>query len=292
MNGLKINSDSKIVVSFSGGRTSAVMSKMLLDYYGKRRCRFVFANTSSEHPKTLEFVNKCDEAWDLGVVWVEAKINHKGKGRAFGTKYNVTDYKNAKRNNEVFEDMVKKYGLPNTSYLHCTRELKERPILAWVKDTQPENYHLAIGIRADEMDRVNMDGMRKRNIIYPLLDWGITKPDVLGFWRRQEFDLGLQEHHGNCVFCHKKSDRKLFTLAKENPEYFEFPKHVGRKYEFVNSPDGRKIYRKHRSAEDILREANSKDFKMWDDKYVLNGYDELDVGGACGESCEVFTDLI
>ena len=49
----------KLAISFSGGRTSALMMQMLL----KRKhefsdIRITFANTGCEHPATLDFVNE------------------------------------------------------------------------------------------------------------------------------------------------------------------------------------------------------------------------------------------
>jgi len=283
----------KIIVSFSGGRTSAFMSKMLIDQHGKDRVVCVFANTGSEDDRTLDFVNECDNRWGLNVVWLEAKVNAEKEG----TTYTLKNYKEAARNNEPFEDVVRKYGLPNMKYLHCTRELKERPIDAWIKDNfKSDEYLLAIGIRSDELfTRLknkfkNTEELKhyrekgylsKRNIFYPLLDAGIKKVDVMGYWSLQDFDLNLPEHLGNCLTCHKKSDKKLYKIARDTPEAFEFTSYIGDKYKNVKSDreEGRKIYRGNRTANDILIAALNENY--------IEQY-EFDLDG-CGESCEVFT---
>ena len=52
----------KIVVTFSGGRTSGYMCWWLITYMGHLYdFVFIYANTGMEHEKTLEFVNKVDE---------------------------------------------------------------------------------------------------------------------------------------------------------------------------------------------------------------------------------------
>jgi 3'-phosphoadenosine 5'-phosphosulfate sulfotransferase (PAPS reductase)/FAD synthetase len=49
-----------IQVSFSGGRSSAMMAKIMIDNYPKDELIFTFANTGRELPETLDFVNECD----------------------------------------------------------------------------------------------------------------------------------------------------------------------------------------------------------------------------------------
>lgn len=52
----------KLVISFSGGRTSAYMTKMLLDSLDRSiyDIAVVFANTGKEREETLDFVHECD----------------------------------------------------------------------------------------------------------------------------------------------------------------------------------------------------------------------------------------
>jgi hypothetical protein len=56
-----------IQVSFSGGRSSAMMAKIMLDNYDRDELIFMFANTGKELPETLDFVNECDIRWAL--IW-------------------------------------------------------------------------------------------------------------------------------------------------------------------------------------------------------------------------------
>ena len=81
----------KMLVSFSGGETSAYMSWWLKTYMSHvYDFVFVFANTGQESEKTLEFVNKVDKEFDLGVVWVEAVVRY--SVRAYGEKHYFTNY--------------------------------------------------------------------------------------------------------------------------------------------------------------------------------------------------------
>jgi hypothetical protein len=280
---------SRLLISFSGGRTSAYMAKRLLDLVRAKanppEVAIVFANTGQEDERTLEFVDRCDKTFGFGVVWVEAHVNAGKKG----CTARVVDYASASRAGEPFEAVIGKYGIPNPSYPHCTRELKMNPIKDYVRGLgwKAGSYDLAIGIRVDEIDRMRADAQQER-IIYPLVKWGVRKQDVVSWWQRQPFDLEIPEHRGNCVTCWKKSYRKLLTIARDDPGAFAFFDRMEREYPHAGAGEGpRTFFRKNMTARDILA-ASAMPFDAFVDR---NGEQmEMDLGGGCGESCEVFTD--
>lgn len=203
----------KILISFSGGRTSAFMAKLIQEHpiYKDYQKLFVYANTGKEAEATLEFIDKCDKEFNLNLVWVEADVVHE---KQKGTKYTITNFKDAKRKGEPFTEVVKKYGLPSKLYRHCTRELKEIPIAKYARDILGKDYVTAIGIRADEKHRLGNDPKK----VYPLAELGINEQIVRNFWDRQPFDLELKDYQGNCDLCFLKSVRKKLTIIKENPK--------------------------------------------------------------------------
>lgn len=260
------------------------MTKRLLDIVRAKddppEVAVVFANTGQEDERTLEFVDRCDKHFGFGVVWVEATAQFASS---------VVDYYTAARNGEPFEAIIAKYGIPNPSFPHCTRELKLRPITGYVRSLgwKAKSYDVAIGIRIDEIDRMRADAAAQR-ILYPLVKWGVRKQDVVAWWSRQPFDLEVPEHRGNCVTCWKKSYRKLLTIAKDDPGAFRFFDRMERNYPNAGAGVGpRTFFRKHLTAQDILTAAQQP-FNRFEDR---NGEQmELDLAGGCGESCEVFTD--
>ena len=48
------------IINFSGGRTSAYMTKRLIDE-GLDDYIVAFQNTGEEMPETLDFINECDK---------------------------------------------------------------------------------------------------------------------------------------------------------------------------------------------------------------------------------------
>ena len=248
----------------------------------------LFANTGQENEETLRFVERCDKHFGFNVVWVEAKVNP-AKGQ--GTKFKLVDYNTASRNGEPFEDVIKKYGIPNQAYPHCTRELKLQPMTAYLRHIgwKHKSYDTAIGIRADEVDRIHPDH-KDHCFIYPMVKWGMTKPQVNAWWNEQPFRLKLKGYEGNCKWCWKKSLRKHLTLAKEHPEWYAFPMRMEQEHGLAgHNVDGtpRTFFRKHMTAGDIINMANTEQFEPATDDAVIYYDERLDLSDGCIESCEI-----
>jgi len=247
-----------IVVSFSGGRTSAYMAHKLINKYGKDNLLFVFANTSKENPETLDFIKACSDNWRISINWVEAVI-HNEKG--IGTTYKFVDYKTASRNGEVFKDMNKKYGIPTKDFPHCTRELKEVPIRKFIKDVCGNDYRLAIGIRADERTRINRLRAEKEKWIYPLVDeWPTTRRMIDDFWKEQPFKLEIPDYLGNCDLCWKKSQKKRMRIINEFPEKADWWEEEEMKSEYVFDRDGKTIGELRKMANEQSKQIEMFDF--------------------------------
>lgn len=284
----------RLKISFSGGRTSALMLKLILDRMASEydRIAVTFCNTGQEHEETLKFVNAVDQWLEAGVVWLEAVV-HPEHGK--GTTHRIVNFETADRAGAVFESVIKKYGIPNPVFRNlCNRELKLRVMDSYCRSIGWEtgSYDTAIGIRADEIDRVNPDH-RALRLVYPLVDEGVTKTDVLAWWSKQPFDLQIPEHYGNCVWCWKKSLRKHLTLARECPSAFEFPMRMERLYATAGAGEKeRTFFRENRSAADIL-ELSKQPFEPFDPNQPLQmPLIPIDLpSGGCSESCETYGDF-
>lgn len=283
-----------LLISFSGGRTSAYMTKFILDNLSDTfNIIVVFANTGREFEETLQFVNECDKRWNFNTVWIEAITDEK---HGNGVRAKVVSFETASRNGEPFEAMIAKHGLPNVRMPICTRELKSYAIKAYARQIKFKNYKTAIGIRADEIDRVQADH-KKKGFIYPLVSLGTTKSDVNKFWINNDFDLQLKGYEGNCDFCFKKSLRKLLTLTTEQPDKLIWWEQMEKKYSdyipFTRKKQTKKttFFRDGLTSKELRLLSQQPFEKARDDsKYVehqLSLFD-LDISNGCVESCEVF----
>jgi len=290
--------DNRIASSFSGGRSSARMAALLYELYGDtHEIKSCFINTGFEDLRTLDFVHACDEhIFDGKLVWLEAVIHGPGKGPTA----KVVTYETASRNGEPYKAAVAKHGVFGPSHPQCNSRLKTEPMRWWraSEGWAPGSYDTAIGIRADEIDRCSSKAKEQR-LIYPLVDAGIRKADVNLWCGQFEWDLKLPgDHYGNCVGCFKKSFRKLYTIAKESPEVFEPFAALEDKFGHVHRGKGeqekrRVFYRNHTSARQLVADAQTAEFRPYQDAehWQLNLFDQqLDVGGGCGESCEIGAD--
>lgn len=268
-------------ISFSGGRTSGYMTKLLLDNWSDRYDFIVtFANTGLEHPKTLEFVHNCDQHFNFNTVWIEADVKH---GVRESTKHKVVTYDSASRRGEPFEEFIKKYGIPNTAFLGCTRELKLNPMFSYLRSlgVNPKTIPMAIGIRNDETRRVKREN--GRNMVYPLVDtWPCDKQDVLDWWEDQPFDLEIDEFEGNCQGCFKKSLKKHFMQIERDPSIYDFHRRMELLYRNVGPQIGERVFFRQNMSTNTLFAAyaeNGGNFQRITDPYA---------DGGCSESCEVF----
>lgn len=108
------------------------------------------------------------------------------------------------------------------------------------------------------------------------------KADILEWWEEQPFDLDLQEHKGNCVFCIKKSLQKVALAAKDEPEMAEAFWNCLVSYD---KKDDKVMYRRKHTFQEVIAlfDDNSRD-ELASRMRSMKQYET----GACSESCEAF----
>ena len=231
------------VISFSGGRTSGFMLKRIVDAYGGSlpgSIHVVFANTGIERPETLEFVDVCGREWGVDIVWVEYLWDAPYRTR-------VVDFATASRNGEPYAALIDRKGfVPNPTMRACTHFLKRDRIESFARHRLGlKRWHAVIGLRADEQRRVLR--MRARNCgsrtgahaVLPLADAGVREADVLDWWKRQPFDLGIPSYAGNCACCFLKGRAKLIRIIREDPALADWWIEQEAKVANRTGPDGR-----------------------------------------------------
>lgn len=229
-----------LAIMFSGGRTSAVMLRLILDIYGGEFPKdgsviVLFQNTGREVIETLNFVRDVSLNWSVPITWLEYDSKAENRLR-------IVNHNSASRNGEpfwnLFTSIVPKRldgtagmrPLPGPGMRICTAELKIHlayryltKVLGWKK----YNYFEAIGLRRDEPLRVT----RQQNNIYesikihPLNALNVTADDVMNFWKKQPFNLELpmeDPSFGNCDLCFLKSADKIKKVIAARPELANF----------------------------------------------------------------------
>ena len=96
----------RVSISFSGGRTSAVMTELVIKELGPtHEINVLFANTGQEHPATLDFIRDCDTRLGFNTVWLEAVVNPEaGKG----VRHRVVTHETASLDGRPFRDYIAK----------------------------------------------------------------------------------------------------------------------------------------------------------------------------------------
>lgn len=280
----------KHVVSFSGGRTSAYLVHLM----EQRRLNdgwdvhYVFMDTGAEHPLTYKFIRDVVKFWDVPLTIIRVKFNPElGKGNSYEV-FTAEDLMTERMPPLTpFVEMAKKHGTPTVMGAWCTSRMKQEPHDKWCDDTFGKgNYITWIGIRADEKRRLK----EKIGIRYLAELSDFDKQDVIDWWKSQPFDLQIPEHLGNCVFCVKKSIKKIALACIDEPGLMAQFKSLCIDADYVR--DGHRVtpkevmYRGHLSLDGIAKmHASISRDDVYGEMVASKRFDT----GSCSESCEIFS---
>ncbi len=208
----------------SGGRTSGMMAALC-----DRDVVLSFQNTGREHPKTYEFLKRLDDALDGRLLLLEFRKPLRKGDPPKESRAEVVTFETMDRTGAVLEDVLatlaefratqgKGKVAPWARSRICTAYAKHLTLRRYVASLGIETYTTLIGLRADEEPRVRALAAAEtadRTLRTPLHRAGITKANVLEFWKDQTFDLELQEHQGNCTGCFLKDEGDLARVMLE-----------------------------------------------------------------------------
>jgi 3'-phosphoadenosine 5'-phosphosulfate sulfotransferase (PAPS reductase)/FAD synthetase len=231
--------DRPAVISFSGGRTSGLMLRRILDAFGGKLPADVvpiFTNTGKERPETLDFIERVSLEWEVPVVWLEFRRWLSDPGPAEGrwtckprdaarplTGLEVVNYATASRDGRPFLELITgKAMLPNQAMRYCTQKMKIQTSWRYVRNVLGwKQYTNAIGLRHDEPKRSVKPEPKTtpgEEPVTPLKAARVRIADVKAFWASQPFDLQLLPHEGNCDLCMLKGQGKLLEIMSRHPE--------------------------------------------------------------------------
>lgn len=265
-------------IAFSGGRTSGFMLHQILEANGglPRDVHVSFQNTGKEREETLEFIHEIETRWNVPVRWLEWT----GRGTDNGFRrpsWQYVTFETADRLGTPFEALIREKGyLPNVMHRICTANLKIRVGEAFMRSLGYDEWDSVMGIRADEPRRVaRMRAPGRDNSagipLLPLATAGVTKPEILAWWKRQPFDLRLDPEGdlGNCDLCFLKARGKNVAALRTEPERAVW---WIRQEEAIGVP----FLKGYVSYRDLLREAdfhNSQIEMFALDQAIADGYE-------------------
>lgn len=214
-------------ISFSGGRTSALMLERIVEAHGGQLPDDVFvcfANTGREREATLRFVHECATRFGVRVRWLEFVTDLKRLSPA--ERFEEVGYNSASRNGEPLERLIarKKSLFSTMRGRWCTDYCKVRVMFDFMaaQGYPPGTYREVIGFRADERDRVIELPLKERNLgrqfVFPLAEAGIRKGDVIRHWQAAPFDLELRRGTGNCDHCPFLGRKARIARARLMPD--------------------------------------------------------------------------
>jgi len=298
----RIKNGIPLIMAFSGGESSFYALKLLLEeYYDKQPIYIFFCNTGLEDEETLIFVQKTEDyfrslGYDIKIIWLEYRPKRNYEIVNFETAYRCLDkdfekgYLECPMTYYCFD-----YDLPEFLHRTCTRELKLRTINRYLNDLNLEGLKSVrvVGIRFDEI------GKRGLNLIenyYPLVKYGITKPNINIFFRDNiDFRLELPSFCGNCGACTQKELYKIVYLARIKPHYFNWWKWFSSE---VLKKDF-KYWENYNGVEDVFEKSKKENIRVpIDERNIysiqlnliesLNDLEVFEEKKECSESCEPF----
>jgi len=195
-------------------------------------CEIMFDDKiSGIHPKQLEFINEArkilKERFDIDVIHLKAIKSYKEQ---FYTKK-----EKGKRVGQI-------YGFPVLIGAWCNGRLKLQVIAKhFVALKKQYNVIQYIGIASDEEERIK----QKDNVIYPLVDLGITEDMAKDICINNNLYSPLYNddiHRDGCWFCNKASIKSLMDVYKNYPDYWKLLLELDRDSPYTFRANGETVH--------------------------------------------------
>lgn len=184
------------VCGISGGKDSSALAIYLRER--QPDMEYFFCDTGAELPETYEYLRRLEAVLGKPI----ARIN---SDRGFDHWF------------EVYRGT-----LPSPQMRWCTKNMKIKPLEAWLGDSPAVSY---VAIRADEASRKGYVSS-KPNIttVFPFVEEGIDHEGVLRIL--SDAGVGLPSYYewrtrSGCYFCFYQRKAEWVGLAERHPDLFE-----------------------------------------------------------------------
>ena len=266
----------KLIVSVSGGRSSAIMAKHISqsEKYKDFEKVYLFANTGMERPETIQFLKDIEKYWCIDIICLEG-VYSTVMGQ--GVRHRITDLDSLSMNAEPFEGAIRHKtkgifnGLPNIKAPYCSEMTKVLPIKSFSDEIFGRgSYLMALGFRAEDMPkRISWKEIETcKEKIYPLItdfEYPIGQPELNRMWNREPFKLEIHSNLGNCEMCWKKSDKKIVEDIKHGTRFIDWFERMEREYDST-------MFRGNKSIHDLIKMSKEPTTGLldFDDPCVCN----------------------
>ena len=184
------------VCGISGGKDSSALAIYMRDRVPDME--YFFCDTGAELPETYEYLNKLEAVLGKPITRLNSD---KGFDHWF----------------EVFRG-----ALPSPQMRWCTKNMKIKPLEAWLGDSSAISY---VAIRSDESNRKGYISTKPNiSTSFPFVEDGIDHAGVLKIL--DEAGVGLPGYYewrtrSGCYFCFYQRKAEWVGLADRHPELFE-----------------------------------------------------------------------
>lgn len=202
----------KIVINFSGGRTSARLVLIAISVFGPDNVHIVSMDTGAEHPKTYKFMREFHlyilQEYGVTITFLRGDFN---QPIGVGHKYKVINPCELKADLGPFREMVNKYGTPTVTTAWCTSRMKEETHDKYCNHVLGKNnYTTVLGIRSDEPSRfLGVELHRLLSKKYNVDDYDMQ------FIFSSIINDGPKSLHWWIEGVNGTNDRKLFKLSRK-----------------------------------------------------------------------------
>lgn len=183
------------VLGISGGKDSSALAIYMRDRVPEME--YFFCDTGAELPETYEYLNRLEGALGKPIE----RLN----------------------SNRDFDHWLEVYQgtLPSPQMRWCTKNLKIKPLEAWVGDDEVTSY---VAIRADENRLGYVSTKPNIKAVFPFREDGIDREGVDRIL--EEAGIGLPDYYewrtrSGCYFCFFQRKHEWLGLKDRHPELFE-----------------------------------------------------------------------
>ena len=234
------------IVSFSGGKDSTAMLLRMIEEQ-KPIDIILYCDTGLEFPEMDEHIEKVEKYIGRPITRLKAE-----KDFMYWATQHKREIKSDKISGAKPGDIVNGYGYPTMFSRWCTSELKTKVLNNYFKELR-KDYEIIeyVGIAVDEP-------RRKRDKVYPLIEWNMTEKDCLNYCYDRGFTWGgLYEiwDRVSCWCCPLQSLGDLRKLRQHRPELWIKLKEMNRDISKTLRPN----FQINKSLTDIERRFEVED---------------------------------